>query len=326
MDRYIEAWGQWLTDVRNVRSSTWSMYTETAEKLEQWLGHADWNSVTAQQIEAFMSRPRRSNKPPSPATQQRDRASIGVFFRWLQSRGVITASPMVDVGVPRVHNRLPKPIPDPVWAQLWSSPQVPEEDKVWLGLGCYAGLRRREIVSLAPEQVDHQRGVLLYLERKGGSDSVVEFADMARMIARHLPRVLPNPEWWIAAVGKQALARRGERCLITMDLPASRIGLVRASFDDDRLPEPHVINNRLKKLIRATGIPPFSPHALRHTAATNLLRCGLGMDMVADLLDHSNIDTTRRYVKTAGRLKEYLGRGHGGSLDMPFVNLLGEGG
>ncbi|GAA3661786.1 hypothetical protein GCM10022224_026660 [Nonomuraea antimicrobica] len=41
---------------------------------------------------------------------------------------------------------------------------------------------------------------------------------------------------------------------------------------------------------------PFSPHVLRHTFATQLIRDGKNPILVAELLGHGSLDTTRRYA------------------------------
>ncbi|MGW1886943.1 tyrosine-type recombinase/integrase, partial [Streptomyces sp. NPDC001970] len=40
----------------------------------------------------------------------------------------------------------------------------------------------------------------------------------------------------------------------------------------------------------------LSAHILRHTLATNLLRAGVDIIVVAELLGHARLDTTRRYI------------------------------
>lgn len=48
----------------------------------------------------------------------------------------------------------------------------------------------------------------------------------------------------------------------------------------------------------ATGVD-FHSHRLRHTFATRLLAQGVPIDVVQEVLGHSNINTTRKYAKTA---------------------------
>lgn len=67
---------------------------------------------------------------------------------------------------------------------------------------------------------------------------------------------------------------------------------------------------RGKKRLTASGIrqiidkysylaklPELHPHALRHTFAKNLLNTGEGIEMVAEILGHKNLNTTRIYTR-----------------------------
>jgi site-specific recombinase XerD len=43
-----------------------------------------------------------------------------------------------------------------------------------------------------------------------------------------------------------------------------------------------------------------TPHVLRHSTATALIRAGNGIEVVADVLAHASLDTTRHYVHLVG--------------------------
>jgi site-specific recombinase XerD len=67
----------------------------------------------------------------------------------------------------------------------------------------------------------------------------------------------------------------------------------------------------VRRLRRGTGID-FDPHWLRHTAATRLLRDGVGIEVVAKLLGHSSVATTSAIyghltVEDARRVMEQAG-------------------
>ena len=47
----------------------------------------------------------------------------------------------------------------------------------------------------------------------------------------------------------------------------------------------------VRRLRRRTGVD-FDPHWLRHTAATRMLRDGIGIEVVARLSGHANVTTT----------------------------------
>jgi site-specific recombinase XerD len=44
-------------------------------------------------------------------------------------------------------------------------------------------------------------------------------------------------------------------------------------------------------------LPSIGAHALRHTIASRLVRAGVGMKDIADVMRHRDIDTTRIYAK-----------------------------
>jgi site-specific recombinase XerD len=48
-----------------------------------------------------------------------------------------------------------------------------------------------------------------------------------------------------------------------------------------------------------TDTKPLSPHRLRHTWATELLNCGIGLPALMKLMVHKSIQMTLRYLKVA---------------------------
>lgn len=299
--------------VRHARTSTITSYESTMYRFTAWCEerhpNVSWSTMTAEIIEEWMQRERRGGIIGSAATQSRDLCCVQSFYRYLKLRDIVRRDPTLDVPLPQVHNRKPKAISDDIWERFWLS-DISADDRVWIGLGCFAGLRRREITALAPEQVDIERGLLHGVQRKGGSEDVVEFVEMATILHERLPRVLPDLDDWLAMVEDLRLFREGERTLVVLDNPATEHAQRAHSLYDPLLPSPTVINKQLVRVLKQAGLPPstFSPHALRHTCATNLLRCGLPIEVVADCLGHSSPKITMRYSKTAGRLAEWRGR------------------
>jgi integrase/recombinase XerD len=52
------------------------------------------------------------------------------------------------------------------------------------------------------------------------------------------------------------------------------------------------VGSWVRRLRARTGIGHFTPHALRHTYATRLLRAGVPIEVVAELLGHAGVQTT----------------------------------
>ena len=52
----------------------------------------------------------------------------------------------------------------------------------------------------------------------------------------------------------------------------------------------------LKTLRKPSGVHRLHPHLLRSTAATNLVKDGISIDIVAKYLGHSGLNVIQRYV------------------------------
>lgn len=129
-------------------------------------------------------------------------------------------------------------------------------------------VRRNELLNMRIGDVDLVgRSILIRRESKSRRDRTVWFGSSALRALRAYLRVREHyPGEWLW------LAREGNR------LSVNQVGdLVR------------VIGQRC-------GIPDLHPHALRHTAATLLIRSGMSAQAVKELLGHRTLETTYRYV------------------------------
>jgi site-specific recombinase XerD len=301
----VDEWLDWMLNVRHRRGSTLTGYRQTMHEFVRWTGDRMWGDITPKEVEGFMTRVRSNGEVGAASTQDRDRHGIKSFYGWAVPSGVARSSPMLMVHPVNGRKRTPKAIDDELWRKVWLS-RIADEDRVWLGLGAFAGLRRREMVVLGPTQVHMDREMIFGLERKGGGQDVVEFGQMARVIADRFPSLLPDVDRWLAMVADLVEERQDMRVLVTHDEPASESERFQHTLPAG-VPTPAVINRELVKILKRAGMPPhiFSPHALRHTACTNLLRAGVPLEVVSDALGHSDITITMRYVKSAGRLAEW---------------------
>jgi len=59
--------------------------------------------------------------------------------------------------------------------------------------------------------------------------------------------------------------------------------------------KPRAVQRLLAAVGRRAGVE-LTPHTLRHTFAHNLINAGVGLDRVAALMGHSNLEATRRYT------------------------------
>jgi integrase/recombinase XerD len=292
VDKYLD----WAEHDKGLRPLTIRIYRHTLDGWVEWLGDKSLADVEPEDVEAFAGRPRRglkgrqSGTRGANATRRRDVVAIRQFHQWAAARRHLPRDGAASAIAPSVKERTPKPVNDDVWVKLWTSDLIPD-DRLWLGLGYFAGLRRYEIVTMPPSAVDIAKGELRF-ERKGGGTKPVEYLDMCRVVNDFNPWIMQGWEAWAEQLAEVSTARRGEQFL-----HAWSEGV--AFNDANRL------NRRLERtLLKRAGLPSdiLTPHALRHSCATNLLRAGVEPVVIADQLGHSNVSTTMNYMKTSGQL------------------------
>lgn len=144
------------------------------------------------------------------------------------------------------------------------------------------GLRCGEVVAVRPEHIDLDTCRLLVREGKGAKDRVVWFSDdLHDLIVRWLER-RPASEWLLCTRHATQVNGRYLRELV-------------------------------QRKALATGIPEadrVTPHTLRHTFATDLLRSTKNIRLTQKALGHASLATTMIYTHVADEeLEEAMRRG-----------------
>lgn len=298
--QYVRRYRDHQATIRQLSPGT---IAQTQALLDRMLKHHPSRTlatITTQDIERWLARGRRGDEASAaPATVQRELSMVRGFFDWLVKVGARADNPAALAASPKVRNRQPKPIPDHDW-QMFLSDHL-SGDLLTVGLGYYAGLRKSEITALRCAQVDLTNRAFVGFQRKGGGDDTTPYGAMLDVIAAKLPHVWS--EWW-----ERYLVDRVRACPDGFVCPWSsgeaaprdrnRYGLAPGQIPPSRF-----------DYVFGKALPGFTPHQLRHSAATNLLRAGVPLGMVSSLLNHANVQTTMRYCKVAGNdLAEWLTR------------------
>ncbi|MEE9199342.1 MAG: site-specific tyrosine recombinase XerD [Dehalococcoidia bacterium] len=214
------------------------------------------------------------------STIARKVAAIKSFFAFLVDEGKVTSSPTENLASPKVGRTLPKALTVEEVNSLLERTIVrrtPEgkRDRAMLELLYATGLRVTELVSLNVQHIDLQNDQVRCMG-KGAKERILPIHQEAvnalnQYLEESRPRLLRDSE-------EQALFlnRRGDR-------------LTRQGF--------WLI---LKGYATEVGTnAPITPHVLRHSFATHMLRGGAPLRHVQELLGHANISTTQVYTHLA---------------------------
>lgn len=302
MDERIAEWVTWMRASKGRAAGTLAAYERVVRAFCAANGIVEPSQhFTSGDVERWVQRPRvgrAQGRVAEPATQNRDACALRSFFGWLDARGERTGNPAKLASTPPIHNRQPRPISDDTWLGLWRRARV--ADSVALGLMYVAGLRRFELTALTCSQVDLGARRLVNFARKGGGEHSLHVGTMIDVHVKRLPD-LDVGHLWDAVVEVVGDRPGREPLLRGVDLVPHRVASMRELVPQD-------LNHWLNDLCGSQR-EHVTPHQLRHSCATNLIRAGVPIPIVSNLLNHANIHTTMRYVKASGdELGEWLAR------------------
>jgi len=135
----------------------------------------------------------------------------------------------------------------------------------------YAGaLRKGELLSLKLNRVDASRKTIT-VTRKGGFEQEIPIGDMAmEYLSNYIEEIRPF------------FSPRGNHVFVT------KFG---NSFDNMRG------YDLVKRHLRTCGLGKFSPHDLRHAAATHMKNSGCSIKDLAQFLGHRSVNSTAIYAR-----------------------------
>jgi integrase/recombinase XerC len=228
-------------------------------------------------------------------------SALRSFYKFLVREGVIDASPIRKISLPKLEKRIPMFLTVAQFETLAGAPAdemarmaknknfdpvVYFRDAAILEVIYSCGLRVSELCGLRagdldwPEELARVRG-------KGKKERLVPIGQPAldgiRAYWKHA-NYSPRPEMPVFFGRGKRLAPLSSR----------------------------TVQVRLKQYLRAAGLDPkLTPHKLRHSFATHLLDAGADLRSVQELLGHAHLVTTQVYTHiTTERLKKTYDKSH----------------
>ncbi len=228
-------------------------------------------------------------------------SALRSFYKFLVREGVIGASPIRNISLPKLEKRIPMFLTVDQFKALAGAPAeelsraankneldatIYFRDAAILEVIYSCGLRVSELCQLCAGDLDWP-GELVRVRGKGKKERLVPIGQPAlegiRVYWNHAG-YSPLPEMPVFFGRRKRVSPLSSR----------------------------TVQLRLKQYLRAAGLDPkLTPHKLRHSFATHMLDAGADLRSVQELLGHAHLVTTQIYTHiTTERLKQTYDKSH----------------
>jgi integrase/recombinase XerD len=276
LPRWIDAYLDHLRVERALATNTLEAYARDLNRLGEHVGDTAVIDIDTGHIASLLAGNVKTGFGARSSARQL--SAIRGFFRFLVREKIVPADPTAILDRPKLSRRLPRVLSFEEIERLLAAPDLTKprgvRDAAMMHLMYASGLRVSELVTLTVADIDTKSGVVSALG-KGGKRRLVPVGEAALdHIGSYLTDVRPQvatPKTTVLFVSP-----RGGR-------------LTRQGFW-----------KLLKRYARGAGITtPISPHKLRHSFATHLLRGGADLRAVQAMLGHADLGTTEIYTRVA---------------------------
>lgn len=233
----------------------------SAEKVE------NPTTLTNQDLQAWAV----SLKRYATATRDQRIAKCKTFFRWCHREGFLEEDPSAVLKRPK-RNWQPDPFSEDELVMILSAARQGSMGIRNYAMVCFlldSGIRRAELCSLRPEDVQVRSGQVKVREGKGGKPRTVFIGKLAKQALWKWMVVRPEEAEYLFC------SHRGRRIA-----PTSLTRII------------HIIGER-------ADVEPCCPHRFRHTFALKYLKLAGDPYSLQYLLGHEDMTVTRQYVKLA---------------------------
>ena len=290
-----EAWLPLRVQNGSNKPVTVTFYRNNAKRLTEYFKGRSMQEITAIDIQRYLTYLRMEyrstrGKPLAAKTVGHLYATLGLIFSYAERQEVISKNPMRQVEAPRKERKPVDALDDEEAARFFRLlPTLPLDFRCMLMLLVTTGLRRSELVGLKWEDIDENASTMsirrgaVYTAESGIYVSTPKTANSIRTVPlipqmlrllyvyrRQEQREHPNTALWNAYIFHS-----------DKDVFTPR--------------DPNSVTRRVKRFMRNNGLPDLSPHDLRHSCATLLLKQGADIKSVQQILGHADASTTLNF-------------------------------
>ena len=267
IDEFID----YLRFEKKYSENTISSYTLDLKKFTNYI-KKDYDKIKKEDIQKYIQN---LSKEESSLSVSRTISTLKSFYKFLEINKYTKTNPLTLISNPKQPKTLPKVLSEEEVNKLLDINLKTDFDyrnKAMLELMYSSGLRVSELINLTVNDIDI-KNCTVRIFGKGSKE-----------------RIIPLNEYATEAINnyilyhRSVLFKHGENNYLFLNNHGNR--MTRQGFF-----------KILKKIAKEKEIKTeFSPHTLRHSFATHLLKYGADLRSIQELLGHSDISTTQIYT------------------------------
>lgn len=278
LERAVAGYCRHLASVRRLSDNTVRAYRADLLSYAAWARRegVDPLDVTHAELRRYLAELAQAGY--STRTRARRLSALRGLYRWMSREGLCGGEAAAALASPRLARTLPHTMSDAdvnaLLATCDTTTPAGMRDRAFLELLYASGARVSEVSGLDVGDVDLARGQVS-LFGKGSKERIVPLYDVAlEWVRRYLEEARPS----LVRPGGSG----GEALLLSTRGNRMSADALRSSFE---------------RHVAAAGLDSsLTPHAMRHTFATELLDGGADLRSVQELLGHESLSTTQIYT------------------------------
>ena len=278
----IEDFLRYLLIDKNYSNNTIESYKEDLLKFNEFFKDKNINNIDIDDLKRYVKY--LNDQELNELSISRNISCIKSFYKYLNIEKIIDNNPSDSLFLPKVRKKLPNTLSEEEVDRLLDiklTDMFSYRNKAMLEVLYATGLRVSELVNLKMENIDFEQDIIRTFG-KGNKERVIPIGEYAKI---YLEKYLNEYRYQMLKHGNNEyvfLNNHGKNM--------TRQGFFKI----------------IKSIASDVGInKEISPHVLRHSFASHLLKHGADLRTIQELLGHSNVSTTQIYTHISNEeLKE----------------------
>ena len=277
MQNYLNEFKYYVHGDLRLSENTWNGYKRDVNQYLEYLtkrGINDPADITIDDLRAYLKNLK--NKNIAPSSQLRKLSAIKLFHKFLLTERYVKENVAAGIDSPKQVKKMPTVLSieevDMLLDSLNVDTPIEARNKAMIELAYASGLRVSELVSLKLGDI-HLDMQYVQVYGKGNKERIVPVGEKA----------IDSINYYLKNARPQLLKSHSDMLFLNAKdgKPITRQGFFLI----------------LKEKAKEAGIKKeISPHKLRHSFASHLLKNNVDLRIIQELLGHEDISTTERYT------------------------------